>query len=84
MQRVEKKKVNRRKVRQSMTFDPKLDAALRRMAYHVAGRMKTSFGYNNYVEGILSGYMKSLFGGAIPTVEEIDAIILKRKEAKDE
>lgn len=63
--------MGRKKVRQSLTFDPELDRALRAMYEVVASRQKVkTLTYNGYLEGILSAHITRRFG-RIPSEQEI-------------
>ena len=67
----------RKKIVQSLTFDPKLDAALHYM-HEVAKSKVKGLTYNGYVEGILSAYLTKRFG-KVPTVEELEQLRKKNQ-----
>lgn len=75
-------KVKRKKVVQSLTFDPTLDAALKAIyGVHKRKNKNIKLNYNGYVEGILSSYVVKLFG-FIPTPEQIEEFALKHETSK--
>lgn len=65
----------RKKVRQSLTFDPALDAALKAMVEVISTTKKgKGLKLNGYIEGILSNHLVRRLG-KIPTPEEVRELI---------